>query len=162
MADREISSPGTRALAIWRKFGGNDIGRRIFSRLLAQQVPYSGSIRAVVQELRPGYCRVSMADRRALRNHLNSIHALALANLGELVSGLGMLVTLPPTTQGIVTRISTDYHKKARGPLIAESSSDVPSVEEPIEHLIQAQIKNARGEKVATVSVTWSLRPKTA
>ena len=54
-------------------------GKRLISRAIGFVAPYSGSIGARVEALADGYARLRMPDRRANRNHLNSIHACARA-----------------------------------------------------------------------------------
>ena len=150
-------APGAKLLDLWHRWHTLPGGRWLFSYLLGWRGPYSGSIRPQVKDLGPGHARVEMADRRRVRNHLNSVHALALANLGEMASGLAMLCALPSGVRGIVVGISIEYFKKARGRLVATSESTVPEVTGDTEYEVQADIRDPAGDTVARVTVRWRL-----
>jgi len=131
----------------------------VFSLLVGWMTPYSGTLGARVRELEPGWCRVTLRDRRRVRNHLASVHAMALANLAEMASGLAVLVGLPPGIQGIVTGFSINYQKKARGLLTAECRVTGLEVTAEREYEAGVTVTDAQGDVVATATARWRLRP---
>ena len=150
-------SPGARVLSLWRRCATLPFGRALFAALFARQVPYSGSIGATVLDLEAGHAKLALRDRRAVRNHLGSIHAVALTNLGELASGLAVTTALPAGVRGIVLRIETVYTKKARGTLVCDCRANVPEVAGDVNHEVHAEVRDLDGDIVASVRVVWRL-----
>lgn len=144
----------------WRRLSPLPGGRRLFAILLGRIVPYSGSIRPTVLELEPGHAVVAVEERRALRNHFRSVHAIALANLAELSSGLAMTLALPVGVRGIPTRIEIDYTKKARGRITAVGTAAPPRAPvESVDVYAQAELRDDAGDVVAQARVRWRLSP---
>lgn len=155
----DYAAPGARLARLWHRLAPLPGGTWLFSRLLGFMVPYTGTIRPHVRELRPGHARVTLRDRRGVRNHLRSVHAVALTNLGEVTSGLAMLLALPPGARSIVTRLSTEYLKKARGPLAAVATVAAPEVTGDLEQEVMAEVTDAAGDVVSRTRVTWRIGP---
>lgn len=149
-------APGARILHLWRRLSRRPGGLWLFGRILARMVPYTGALGARVESLVPGHVRVSLRERRGVRNHLRSIHAVALVNLGELATGLAVLTALPPGVRGIVTELSAAYHAKARGRVQAECHAAGPWRPGDTAQAV-AHITDASGTVVATVTARWRL-----
>lgn len=155
------AAPAERLRALWERLAPLPGGKRLFSWLLGRVVPYTGTIRPRVVELHRGYARVRMADRRAVRNHLSSVHAVALANLAEVTSGLALVLGLPPDVRSIPTALSITFLKKARGPLTAEARCEPPVQAVAVDYDLQSVITDAAGDVVARATVRWRIAPRT-
>ena len=146
-----------RIFKIWDFCSRLPFGTTLFSRALGFLVPYTGSVKPRVVELRPGFAEAELYDRRAIRNHLGSVHAVALMNVGELVTGLACLTSLPPGGRTILKSLKIDYHKKARGKLVARAETPLNSEVKKIDVVVTGRVYNSSGDLVSTVEAVWNV-----
>ncbi|MEW5742489.1 MAG: DUF4442 domain-containing protein [Myxococcota bacterium] len=151
---KKLASPSTLK-SLWGVLKTMPGGGVLMGRIIGRMAPYTGTIRPEILALEPGYAKVRMADARRVRNHLNSVHAIALMNLGEVATGTAMLVSVPDGARAIIVHLGMDYVKKARGPITAECRCEVPTTLERKEYDVTAELKNADGVLVAKASARW-------
>jgi acyl-coenzyme A thioesterase PaaI-like protein len=154
-------SPYARLRDMWLRLSPLPGGKWMFSRLVGWTAPYTRTIGALVVEVRAGYARVEMRDRWSVRNHLKSVHAIALMNLGELTTGLAGTFGLPDDSRGIPVRLQIEFLKKARGRLTAECNTAPVDASAEKEYDFVAVIRNAAGEDVARCTARWRIGPMT-
>jgi len=151
-----INDSGNNILRWWSRLRMLPAGATLFSLFLGWYAPYSGTIRARVDTLEPGFARVVLRDRRGVRNHLKSIHAVALLNLGEIATGLAVLSTLPGNMRGIVLGLNAEYLKKARGKLSASAKFELPAkIDDNTPCQACTDIVDETGEVVAIIRADW-------
>ena len=144
----------------WDNLSDLPFGKRVFSYLVGKTAPYSGNIKAQIEELRPGFAKVLLRDRSSIRNHIKSIHAVALANLAELAGNIALSYSLPENSRFIVAKMDIDYIKKARGDIYATSHCPIPKTNKRKEYTVLVEIYNAQGELLCKASLVSLVGPK--
>lgn len=144
----------------WNLLSGMPGGKIVFSELVKRAAPYTGTINARVTVLRAGYCETQMHDRRGVRNHLDSIHAIALANLAEMCGNTALAYSLPDDARFIVSGMSIDYKKKARGTITAIAEPPIPRTSARTQYDVPVSLRDSSGEEVAHVTIKSLVGPK--
>lgn len=109
-------------------------GRWVFSFGYARRVPYFRSIRPRVRGMRPHRAEVFVPKRRAVLNHIGTVHAIAVCNGLEAAMGLLAEATVPPRHRWLPRSMQVDYVDKATTSVvcIAETTEsdwqDLPDV----------------------------------
>jgi acyl-coenzyme A thioesterase PaaI-like protein len=144
----------------WDRIGGLPLGDRVFSKLVGLMAPYTGSVGARVVELRPSYAKAVLRDRWAVRNHLTSVHAIALANLAELTGNIALAYTLPDDARFIVAGLDIEYIAKARGTITAICDQELPQTNEKREYPVIVEMFDPSGALVARATLRSLVGPK--
>ncbi len=108
-----------RILSLQAKFQGIPFGKQVFSYLIARQAPYFLSIRPQIVTLRHNFMEAKLKKRRAVHNHLKTVHAIAMCNLCEFTAGICMESSIPHNRRWIPTGMQAAYLKKAKTDLSA-------------------------------------------
>ncbi|MFZ6687700.1 hotdog fold domain-containing protein [Undibacterium sp. SXout11W] len=106
-------------LKLWQRCASTLGGKWLFAKMLCFKAPYFSSISPQFVELRPEYCKVRINKRRAVLNHIGTVHAIAMCNMAELAGGTMTEVTVPATHRWIPKGMTVEYLKKASSDLVA-------------------------------------------
>ncbi len=135
------------------------LGKYVFSALFCWTAPYFGSIHPRFLELRPGRCVVSIKNRRAVRNHIGTVHAIAMCNMAEAAAGTCVEASLSRQLRWIPSKMEVQYLKKANTNLKAVCEFDPASLE-PGENHINVDVINEAGERVFCAKITMFISSK--
>ena len=148
------------ALSAWKRMESKPLGKALFSRFICFKAPYFATISPRFEELRPGFARVSMRKRRAVTNHIGTVHAIAMCNLAELAAGTLTEVSIPESMRWLPKGMQVDYVKKSSGGVHATAT--LPEVTEGPGRDVPAtvEIKDDAGDVVCRATITMWVSPR--
>lgn len=99
-------------------------GNKLFSFGFTRRAPYFRTVKPRVGELRPHYAEVHLPKRKAVHNHIGTVHAIAVCNGLEAAMGMLAEATTPKGWRWLPKGMEVSYVAKATSDLvcIAESS----------------------------------------
>ena len=152
----------TPLLKLYRKFMRYPAGAWMFSRAVCFKAPYFGSIRPTIVRLEHSRCEATIPHRRAVTNHIGTVHAIALCNLAELCAGVLTDASLPKDMRWIPKGMTVSYLKKANGKMHAIGTPMIPivSASEGYDLPINVDVLDPAGEKVFHAEIRMWMSPK--
>ncbi|AZP13934.1 MULTISPECIES: hotdog fold domain-containing protein [Undibacterium] len=103
----------TPVLKLWNQFSAYPGGKYLFSKFVQYKAPYFKTVNAQVLELKPNYARLTIKKRKAVQNHIGTVHVIAICNLLEMAMGACAEASIPKHLRWIPKGMSVEYTAKA-------------------------------------------------
>ncbi|GAP74831.1 MULTISPECIES: hotdog fold domain-containing protein [Pseudoalteromonas] len=149
-------------LKTYKKLTNWPFGHWLFSKAVCFKAPYFGSIKPFITLLEPGKCVAQVKNRRAVHNHIGTIHAIAQCNAAELVAGVMTDATVPHKTHRWIPKgMTVEYLNKVDTDMTATAHIPLPHQWQDKEDLlVPVEVTNTRGEIVfrATINMYITAR----
>lgn len=111
-------------LSLWKTMNRLPRGSRLFSIAFARKAPYFATIKPRFTELRPNHAELVIPKRRAVHNHLGTVHAIALCNGLEAAMGALAEATIPADKRWIPKGMTVAYTAKATSDITCIAETD--------------------------------------
>lgn len=147
------------ALKAYEKIKGLPGGTYLFSKIISRKAPYFKSIDPRIIELRPNYMSASLRKRKAVTNHIGTVHAIAMCNLCEYTGGTLMEISRPNTTRWIPRGMNVKYLAKAETDLTAVCELKDVDWSKKGSVICHVAVKNTAGETVMTADIDMYISP---
>jgi acyl-coenzyme A thioesterase PaaI-like protein len=152
----------TPLLALYGKISRWPCGHWLFSKAVCFKAPYFGTIAPIITRLENGRCEAVIKDRRAVHNHIGTVHAIALCNLAELCAGVMTDASLPKTMRWIPKGMTVAYLKRAKGRMHAIATPMIPMVDSDAGYdlPVNVDVLDSSGDKVFHAEIRMWMSPR--
>ena len=149
------------ALKLYNKLSRYPLGKWLFTRLICFKAPYFGSISPRFEHLEVGKAVISMPRKRAVKNHIGTIHAIALCNLAEMIAGTMIEVSLPKNLRWIPKGMTVRYTKKSAFPRVTATGT-MPALQGDVAQdvIVPVIIRGTDGTVVLEADINMYVSPR--
>jgi len=100
------------------------VGDRLFSFAFSQVAPYFWTIRPRFTVIEPNHAEVVIPKRRGVKNHIGTVHAIALCNGLEAAMGVLAEASIPSDKRWIPKGMEVSYTAKATTDITCIAETD--------------------------------------
>lgn len=141
---------------------------KTIEKLLTLGIPFNAPHKFKLLELSEEQALMSLPFKRVNRNHLGTVHACALATLGEFPAGVLLIKHFSPSEfRVIMTKMEAQYHKHGVGELVGRVQMKEDRKTETSKALakeglgtirMETEISDKKGRAVSTITTHWQLK----
>ena len=138
-----------------------NIRATVISKIFGKVVPYVGTSGLLYEELTPERVVVSIKNQRKVQNHINNVHAAAMALLAETATGFIVGMNLPDDKLPLIKTLKVSYYKRTQGDMRAVATltpEDIARIErEPKgEVLVPVIVTDESGGEPIKCEMLWA------
>lgn len=100
------------------------VGGKVFDIAFSQMAPYFATIHPHFKTIKPNYAEVVIKKRRGVKNHIGTVHAIALCNGLEAAMGALAEATIPSNKRWIPKGMDVNYTAKADSDITCIAETD--------------------------------------
>ena len=133
--------------------------------LFGRTVKFTGTAGIRVEELNENGAVVSVKNKKAVQNHIGSVHAVASILIAESATGYVVGMNIPDSSVPVIKTIKAEYVKRAAGDMRAVSSLTDEQIEmmktqEKGETVVPVVVTDGDGKEPILMEMTWAWTPK--
>ncbi|WP_145812587.1 hotdog fold domain-containing protein [Kribbella amoyensis] len=113
-----------QVLPMWQRMRSLPGGDRLFSYAFTRKAPYFRSVRPRFVQISPNYAALVLPKRRAVHNHIGTVHAIAVCNGLEAAMGALAEATIPAGKRWLPKGMEVAYLAKATSDLTCSAETD--------------------------------------
>lgn len=143
------------------------IQSRLLSRAFGRVVPMVGAAKIQYQHVSPERVEVSIANHKAMQNHIGQVHACAMALIAETATGFVTAMNVPDSAIVLIKSFKVDFKRPTQGGMKAiatltpEQQQQMQSTEKG-ETLVQVLVTDETGEAPIQCEMLWAWVAKSA
>ena len=143
------------------------IQSRLLSRAFGRVVPMVGTAKIQYQHVSPECVEVSIANHKAMQNHIGQVHACAMALIAETATGFVTAMNVPDSAIVLIKSFKVDFKRPTQGGMKAiatltpEQQRQMQSTEKG-ETLVQVLVTDEFGEAPIQCEMLWAWVAKSA
>ena len=149
-------------LDLWQRLAPLPLGRRLFGRVVCWRAPYFATIRPEFLELGATACVARVRHRRAVQNHIGTVHAIAMANLCELAAGVLTEAAVPRSMRWIPRGMTIEYLARAETDVVGTARLDKSTWGAAEDVAVPVSVTDARGREVVRATISMYVSPRRA
>ena len=133
----------------------------LWSKAFGRIVPMVGTAKIRYIEVSASQVTVSLANHKAMQNHIGQLHACAMALLAETATGFVTAMNVPDSAIVLIKSMKADFKRPSKGAmtatatLTAEQQKLMQSTEKG-ETLVSVTLQDESGEEPVKCEMLWA------